>query len=216
MILNITNGDYFNRYFLKKLNTQYLGNALPFREAMIQGDTKKEVFSDEFIQTRALALSVSEDFYREKAEDILNLANTHQNYEKLQLWFGKDSFCQLNLLTLLAFLEKIAYQGELSLFIIDDESFAVIERDIKIQLGNYQKLYETILIDKKMPSNFGIIYKKAVELYFDYLSPDGALAQFILKNKEKSEDTLMKELLLRTKEYGLSDSNILSLIQRIL
>ena len=100
MILNITNGDYFNRYFLEKLNSQYEGNAIPFREAMIQGNTEKEVFSDAFIRTRAYALSVDEAFYREKAEDILKLAKTHQDYDKLCLWFGKDSFCQLNLLVL--------------------------------------------------------------------------------------------------------------------
>jgi hypothetical protein len=204
---------------LEKLNTQYAGDAIPFREAMIQGNTEREVLSDAFIRTRANALSVAESVYKEKAKDILDFCVNYSRFQELRLWFGKDSFCQLNLLTLLALLEKIEYRGKITLFLIDDENFDILEKNIPVSLGGYQKLYEEILI-QRIPSpfisHFGVISQRAIELYYDYLSPDGALAQFILKNKDKSEDTLMKELLSQTKEYGLSDLNILSLINRIL
>ena len=218
MVLNITNGDYFNSYFLEQLHTEYTGDALPFREAMIQGETVNEVFSNEFIRIRAKELSVEETTYRNNARNFLNFCAKHTDYQELRLWFGKDSFCQLNLLTLLATLEKIGYEGKLTLFIIDDESFEILEKDIPLQLGIYQNLYEKILVQRIPAPNateYGIIYKRAIDLYFDYLSPDGTLAKYILKNRDKDERTLIKELLLQTKEYGLSDLNIIDLIKRI-
>ena len=218
MVLNITNGDYFNRYFLKNYNTEYAGDAIPFREAMIQGDTEKEVLSNAFISTRAKVLNVDEKFYKENAKDILDFCNRHNAYREIRLWFGRDSFCQLNLLTLLALLEKIHYKGKISLYIIDDESFDVVEKNIPVTLGVYQDLYTKILIER-IPAptilQFGVIFKRAIELYYDYLSNDGNLAKYILENKEKDETTLIKELLLQTKEYGLSDLNIIELIKRI-
>lgn len=219
MILHITNGDYFHRFFLDNYNAKYAGDAIVFREAMIQGDTEKEVLSNAFISTRAKALNVDEKFYKENAKDLLDFCDSHKNYSQLCLWFGRDSFCQLNLLTLLALLEKIHYQGKISLYIIDDESGAILEENIPVLLGNYQDIYEKILI-QRIPapaiSHFGVICKQAIVLYYDYLSNDGALAKYVLENKEKDETTLIKELLLKTKEYGLSDLNIIELIKRVL
>ena len=45
MILNITNGEYFNNY-IKRINS---GLFIPFNEAMIDGETTKFIFSNEFI-----------------------------------------------------------------------------------------------------------------------------------------------------------------------
>ena len=216
MLLNITNGDYFNRYFLEKLNTEYIGTAFPFREAMIDGPAHADVFSNAFICTRAKALSVDEQFYKEKAKELLDFCQNHTKYTHLYLWFGADTFCQLNLLTLLALLEKIQYQGKISLYILDDESFAILEKDIPVTLGIYTNLYQQILINHTPVAHVGALNHKAVDLYFDYLSSDGELAKFILENREKDNDVLLKELLLRTKDYGLSDLNIQNLIKRVL
>ena len=78
-MLNITNGDYFNRYFLEKLNIDYIGNAFPFREAMIDGPAHADVFSTAFICTRAQALSVDEHFYKEKAKELLDFCEVRNN-----------------------------------------------------------------------------------------------------------------------------------------
>ena len=44
-ILNITNGDYFNKYFISKFG----GEAVPLCEVMMDGDTINEIYSDNFI-----------------------------------------------------------------------------------------------------------------------------------------------------------------------
>ena len=71
MRINITNGDYFNQHFLKNLNNTYDGAAFPFREAMLDGDTTEHILTETFIKTRAKSLSVTADFYKEKAQELL-------------------------------------------------------------------------------------------------------------------------------------------------
>ena len=54
-VLNITNGDAFNVYFLSKFG----GLAVPFREAMMDGDAVLSIFSDDFIRLRSKELETS-------------------------------------------------------------------------------------------------------------------------------------------------------------
>ena len=123
--LNITNGDYFNEYFLSKFG----GVAIPFCEAMMDGEASADIYSAQFIALRARALNVTEDEYRAKmyARDYLNSGK----YQTICLWFGKDTFCQVNLLTLLAYLEQIAYVGEVKLNYIDDETLLKTANELK-------------------------------------------------------------------------------------
>ena len=198
-VLHITNGDYFNKYFTEK----FYANALPFREAMMDGETDLQIYSASFIKLRAAELGVSEGFYTSKACvcDALN----KEAYDKLCLWFGKDTFCQTNLLTLLAYLEQISYRGEVVLNYIDDESFAVIERDIFVSLGVYANAYKSVFIQKQAPETLGVLIPNAFELYLDYHSPEGALSRLVKENINEDEDTLIRILLENSKEYGLSD-----------
>ena len=198
-ILNVTNGDCFNDYFI----TKFGGEAVPFCEAMMDGDTASEIYSDEFIELRSKELSVSAEEYKSKMHMQNALANG--KYNELRLWFGKDTFCQTNLLTLLAYLEQIGYSGKVVLNYIDDESFEVIEDNIPVTLGAYKKLYKDILIAKKHPSDFAMLDTKSIELYFDYHSDNGALARLVRENSDKDDFTLICLLLDNSKAYGLSD-----------
>ena len=197
--LNITNGEYFNEYFVSKFG----GEAVPFCEAAMDGDFVWNIYSDEFIELRTRALGVSQEEYRSKmyVYDILQ-AN---EYNKICLWFGKDTFCQVNLLMLLAYLEQIQYSGDLKLNYIDDETFEVLERDIDVVLGSYSKIYEAVLISKRVPSDVGALCVRGIELYFDYHSKDGALAELVRVNSDKTKTELVILLLENSKEYGLSD-----------
>ena len=89
--LNITNGDAFNRYFQEKFG----GVAVPFREVMMDGDVVEDIFSCEFVRLRAKELNVSEETYRENM--LLYDAMSGGEFFELCLWFGKDTFCQMNL-----------------------------------------------------------------------------------------------------------------------
>ena len=111
----------------------------------------------------------------------------------------------MNLLALLAYLEQIQYPGKLILHYIDDETFAVIEKNIEIKLGIYSKIYQEVLLSKSMPEKLGVLNEVAVRLYFDYHSENGALLNLIKKNADKDKTELICLLLKASKEYGLSD-----------
>ena len=198
-ILNITNGEYFNEHFISGFD----GTAIPFCEAMMDGEAVTDIYSQQFITLRAKSLGVTENEYRAKMYVYDALKN--DDYQTICLWFGKDTFCQVNLLTLLAYLEQIKYHGELKLNYIDDETFEVLESDIDVKLGIYSKIYEDILISKIVPDDVGTLCAKAIDLYFDYHSADGKLAKLVRANAHKEKIELICLLLERSKDYGLSD-----------
>lgn len=209
MILHITNGDAFNEH----LQTKVCEIALPFREAMMDGEAITPVFSDAFIRLRAASLDVSEEEYRSKAVVFNILENNAHRYEALCLWFGRDTFCQMNLLTLLAYLEEIAYHGHVVLNVIDDESFSILET-VEVALGEYLTLYENLLISKRPMRAVGVISQEAVNLYFDYISDNGNLACLVRKNEGKDELSLVMLLLDASVAYGLSDLQAKKLIKK--
>ena len=198
-MLNITNGEVFNAYFLLKFG----GEAVPFCEAIMDGEVVQDIYSEQFIMLRAKSLNDTENGYRAKmyVYDALN----SNDYQTICLWFGKDTFCQVNLLALLAYLEQIQYHGELKLNYIDDETFEITEADIDVQLGIYGKIYEDILISKCAPRDMGVLCTDAIDLYFDYHSEDGALVKLIRANADKEKIELIALLLEQSKDYGLSD-----------
>ena len=198
-ILNITNGDCFNEYFI----SQYGGVAIPFCEAMMDGDVVANIYSEEFVTLRAKSLNVTEDEYRGKMYVYASLND--KNYQMIHLWFGKDTFCQVNLLTVLAYLEQIEYQGELKLNYIDDETFEVLESNLDVKLGEYNKIYKDVLILKNVPDDVGVLSARAIDLFFDYHSDNGELAKLVRANANKDKTDLISLLLEQSKEYGLSD-----------
>lgn len=198
-ILNITNGDYFNNYFLAKFG----GVSVPFCEVMMDGDVVEEIYSEAFIKLRSSVLNVSENAYKAKMH-VHNILSNNA-YSTIYLWFGKDTFCQMNLLALLAYLEQINYRGKLILNYIDDETFEIIEANIEVALGIYGKVYKQVLISKLLPIKVGVLSMRAIELYFDYRLDNGILSRLIKKNANKDKTELIRLLLKESKEYGLSD-----------
>ena len=209
-ILNITNGDAFNDYFLSTFG----GEAIPFREVMMDGDAIAPIFSAEFVANRTATLGVSTEDYREALPLCDLLADGGKRYDELCLWFGEDTFCQMNLLTLLAYLEEINYGGKVTLNRIDDEDFRVIEGDVPVPLGRYRALYEAILVQKRCVKDLGVLSASAVALYFDYRSDEGALARAVKENPALDTTALLCLLLEISKDYGLSDRQAEALIQK--
>ena len=206
--LNITNGEYFNKYLMLKTGEA----CVPFCEAIMDGEVVTNIYSEQFISLRAKSLNVTEDEYRSKMY-VRNFLQGKE-YKTICLWFGKDTFCQVNLLALLAYLEQIQYRGDLKLNYIDDETFEVLEQNIDVELGIYGKIYEDILISKCMPDNIGILSARAIELYFDYHSENGVLANLVRANLTNEKNELIMLLLKESKEYGLSDLQAEKLIKK--
>ena len=137
-------------------------------------------------------------------------------YTSVSLWFGKDTFCQVNLVTLLAYLEQIQFKGDVKLNYIDDRTFKTIEADIDVKLGGYKDLYRQILIEKRMPCDVGVLSKKAIELYFDYHSRNGRLVALARSNKDKCRKDLLKLLQNEGEDYGLTISQLDKIISTAL
>ena len=205
--LNITNGDAFNSFFL----SQYGGEAIPFCEAMMDGEAVEDIFSLDFISVRAQGLRVSREEYISKMHICRALKN--DEYSHLCLWFGVDTFCQMNLITLLAYLEQMDFKGRVILNYIDDETFKVIDGGIDVELSVYKELYKSVILRKHLPKEIGVIKKRAIELYFDYLSINGELSRAVRQNLDKDDMTLVTMLLEMSKEYGLSDIQAQGLIK---
>lgn len=198
-ILHITNGDCFNEYFLSK----HGGKAVPFCEAMMDGKATAEIYSEEFILLRAKELKVSPEEYRSKMH--VYEALQEKAYAELHLWFGKDTFCQINLLTLLAYLEQMGFDGRVIFHAIDDENFEEIGSEQEVQLGIYRNIYEEILIRGQAPEETGILDAGAVVLYFDYHAENGMLSRLVRENKGMDRMALICLLLENSRAYGLSD-----------
>ena len=211
-MLNITNGDYFNEYFKKNINPC----AVPFREAIMQGDATAKVFSDDFVLARSKSLGVSKEKYLEYAKDLLREFERLNQIEKIELWFGMDTFCQLNVLTLLAYLEQRNYSGKVFLNFIDDETFAVVGEKVEVKLGLYEQIYFDAVVNKRTPKEYGVLDKGAIDLYFDFLSPSGQLAKIVLNGANEPRQDIVIKLINESKDYGLSDLLAEELIDRVL
>lgn len=211
-MLNITNGDYFNEYFRNKFNAR----AVPFREAMMQGCATAKIFSKEFILARANSLGVQENEYLKNCADLLLAIKNLKDEGQIDLWFGADTFCQLNLLTLLAYLEQVSFNGKVFLHTIDDETFEIVGDKTQVSLGVYNQIYADVILNKRTPKDYGALSKRGVDLYFDYLSTSGFLAKIVKDNANLTKKEIVIKLLLSSKDYGLSDVLAEELIDKIL
>ena len=135
-ILNITCGDIANDYYLKKYNNEIF---VPFNEAMCEGNPEDDIFSEKFILERIKTHKITKYEYLCKLGPFLNYAEKIGQYEII-CWFGKDEFCQKNLLTLLAYLEQLNYPRDITFHLIDEQTFNII-RTNKISVKGYKEKY---------------------------------------------------------------------------
>src|SRR4051794_37204292 len=95
--LHILNGQAMYDYY-KETNFLNGERMEPFNEAMCYGSTCEELFSQEFIETRARVHHVTAEQYTEHTlKPLRPLLN--KEFTQVVLWFDADMFCQINLLT---------------------------------------------------------------------------------------------------------------------
>ncbi|MCM3690917.1 hypothetical protein [Neobacillus niacini] len=210
--LHILNGQAMYNFF-KRTNFLEQELMVPFNEAMCYGETYKDLFSNEFIEIRAMVHHVTPMQYSETVlKPLVPLFS--EKFPHIALWFDADMFCQINILTLLAWLDQADYTGTIDLNIVGDQ-FVPISH-LTLRAKGYYANYKHVLIDKKMPENIHPDpLKKGVELYLNYLNNDSDLMMYILKYRDVPEEELMLALLKEFKHYGLGDTQYFEIIRSI-
>ena len=121
-------------------------------------------------------------------------------------------FCQINLLTLLAWLDRTDYEGAIELQIVDDHFQPVDSFALKPE--GYYALYKQVLIYKKKPQDAQPRpLKKGIELYLNYLRKDSDLILYIQEHQDVPVKELVPILINNFKKYGLGDTQYLELIK---
>jgi len=196
-----------------------LQNYIAFNEAMCAGDAAEEIFSDEFIKKRCLTHKDTYENYK-KAVPVDSLSYLLRGgFDEVVLWFDEDMFCQINVLTILAYLEQGDYWGKIKYNLVDRQ-FEIIE-DIPITLGGYYDIWHEVLIGKIFPKTLRqtkiipAIIKRGIELYIELQKEDNEIIQYIKTHTEENDMRLAGELMKNFSRYGLGDIQYLELIKKV-
>ncbi|OOE12463.1 hypothetical protein [Fictibacillus arsenicus] len=209
--LHILNGQEMYRHFTETRFLEY-ELKIPFNEAMCYGNTSADIFSNEFAEIRSKVHHVTRDMYSEVTLQPLEPLVDHE-FERIELWFDVDMFCQINYLTILAWLDQANHQNPITLHIVDDQ-FEPIEH-YSLRAQGYYELYKLVLMHRSMPDSINPPpLKKGVELYLHYLKEDSEIIKFIQQNQHLTENELVAELLMSFKEYGLGDLQYADMIKK--
>lgn len=192
-------------------------NGAPMRETMIAGPSDSEIFSPAFIKARALYHNESEAEYANKVIGALP-QRAQLLSEELTLVFGFEAFCQMNLLTILAYLAQLGRELPVTIKLIDEFKNNQELRSFAFSaFQNAEHWYKTLLIDKKAFKSDPLLWpemKKAAALYLTLQEEQNEITDIIDENSALSETALVKLLLTWDKDYGLSDELFLDLIRK--
>ena len=209
MRINIVSGDTMALY---GDNLGFKPNPIAFCESMITGNVTDPIpFSQSFIAERSKALGTSIDKYKKKfAFQLLKMRAT----DDVHVYFGEDLFCQLNLITLLAYLERLGIKEVTYHVIFEDEmkQTALIEN---LDTTGFTEIYKAVLINRTTVGTPLEITNKALMLYSDYLDDNGAIATFIKANPEDTVLQLTVKLIIQYAQYGRGDVQSAELIERV-
>lgn len=205
-MLNITNGLCFDNYFKKSFNKE----SISFNEALMIGDLRNDLFSKEFIKQRVIDLDTTIEEYNSLLSKFIIEINNLDKYKTINLYFGDDVFCVINLIAILSILEEKSFKGNVLYNVINEVTNEIIEVK-QIELGSYINLYNNVI----NRNNVNSIFNKQIELYYDYLSDNSVIKTFIKNNINLNNDELIKKVINKFPEYGITDIQINKIIKEL-
>lgn len=209
-VLHILNGQAMYEEFKRK---KFMGNYVPFNEAMCVNATTASIFDQTFIETRASGHQESVENYRNKVIKPLDEL-FQKKVNEIVLWFGEDMFCQMNLLTILAYLEQSLYKGKVVYNSFKEHEFKI--SPIELTLGSYYSVYEEVLIHHKKPTTeLFPLMDQAIKLFLEMQTEDNAVRTYIIDNEHLPTSELLKQLFETFPEVGYGDTQYLELIAKI-
>lgn len=208
--LHILNGQSMYDFF-KKTHFLEQERMIPFNEAMCFGDISSELFSHEFVEVRANVHHVTLEQYAENTLKPLEPLFTG-DFSNIELWFDADMFCQINVLTILAWLDKTGHYDPIDLHLVGDKFLQ--KEKFTLNAEGYYELYKQVMLHKNAPHSIHPApLKKGIDLYVQYLKDESDLIQYIQNHKNTPERELMIAMLTNFKEYGLGDVQYLEIIR---
>ncbi|MDU4959443.1 MAG: AraC family transcriptional regulator [Sporomusaceae bacterium] len=202
-VLHVLNGmqmlSRFERDSLMRDNQTYVA----FNEAMCWGEADTAVFSAAFVEKRVESLKTTAVEYRSRVLGSLKPL-LEAKFDIIVLWFGDDMFCQMNMITLLAYLEQSGYKGDvlfcMALETIDD----FLADAFEIDAVGYSNIYKTVICRHEMPGQkvMPVTYQ-AIRMYLNYQTEESPIIKYIRGNLTK--ERLVTDLLARFPAYGLGD-----------
>ncbi|MGZ9586577.1 AraC family transcriptional regulator [Paenibacillus marinisediminis] len=187
------------------------GDYVPFNEAMCSHDTDETIFSAQFIKMRASGHQVTVQEYESVVMTPLK-SLLEKHYKCIVLWFGYDMFCQMNVLTVLAYLDQAGYRGKVFFHTVNEMSYEVEATEVLPE--GFKEMYQQVLIHHRLPeAQLMAVMSQGIRLYLEYIKQDNEITAFINKHLDKSQDELLKHLFKRFPQYGLGDTQYIKIIQ---
>ena len=201
--LHILNGSCMLEFFKRNNIMSEEAVYVPFNEARCWGEVDEKIFSPEFIKKRAASLySIPEGYKKIVIEPLEPLLNEY--FDSIVLWFGDDMFCQMNFITLLAYLEQMHFKGDVLFCMQQEQKDEMLPDAIEINLGGYHAIYKTVLCNKeKCDKEMLPVTYQAMNLYLHYLKQDSDIMRYIRNHLH--EENLIKDLFTLFPQYGLGD-----------
>ncbi|MHA7967621.1 helix-turn-helix transcriptional regulator [Paenibacillus sp. CAU 1782] len=202
-ILHILNGSCMIEKFSKQKLMNKNATYVPFNEAMCWGETDIEIFSHSFIEKRVQSLQTTEDEYRKKVLGALEPLFKGE-FGIIVLWFGDDMFCQMNLITIVAYLEQTGYKGDVLFCMALERSDEMLDHAFEIDSNGYWDTYKAVLCNRQKPAlELMPVTYQAVNMYLTYRISESPIVKYIKSNAGK--ENLVADLLTLFPEYGLGD-----------
>ena len=137
--MNICGGDCLKDLLENKLQQPFVA----FREALSEGPLPATLFDNNFLNERAKFHNITKKDYLKNIKDYCDaVANLKEN-EKIELWFGQDLFCQINMLVVLAHLEEIKQKINIKINIVNETNGLVLF-ETKIELSGFLSAYKNL------------------------------------------------------------------------
>ncbi|ATP42262.1 AraC family transcriptional regulator [Solibacillus sp. R5-41] len=211
-VLNILNGQMMYEEFKEK---KLMGDSdcVPFNEAMCVHVTTRQIFDEEFIRMRAACHQSSvEEYQKTVIHSVKPLLENEYKY--IVLWFGEDVFCQMNLLTLLAYLEQKGYKGRVFFNQFRDDEFKV--NQMELELGNYTMIYEDVLVHHKKTSVevLPVLYQ-AIHWFLEMQMENNEVIKYIRNNQHVPTPELVKQLFTLFPTLGYGDTQYMEHINKV-
>lgn len=210
-VLHILNGQAMYDEFKRK---KFMGHYVPFNEAMCVNATTASIFDQAFIATRASGHHVSVEDYRSKVITPLNQL-FQKSYNNIILWFGEDMFCQMNLLTILAYLEQSQYRDKVVYNSFKENDERKISQT-ELTLGSYYSVYEEVLMNHRRPTiELLPVMDQAIALFLEMKTEDNAVRTYILDHIHLPTTELVMQLFNTFPAVGYGDTQYIELIETI-